>query len=229
VKARIVEDGLSKAGVSPDLVDQVLQLVPRAAAIRSLSNLALIALCAELRAEDGRHLDEGALVELAFHKFPSRFAYRDRPEFPDVGLIRQAISEAVAEGLLTPELSVTDRVRGDVDQWRKAVGLRLDASTAHATGDLKFAARIERSPAFTAFAEHGTLVRTKPDELFRMLRVPPTTDPKPVLDVLSSRLQALQRVDKGLVATYLTEVAKRHNPEVADLLLTSPPTVQRAT
>jgi hypothetical protein len=218
VKARIVEGGLDKAGVSPALVEEVVRLVPDADSIRSLSDAALVALCAGLREEGGRHLDEGALVELAFHKFPSRFSFVPRPEFPDTYRIHRGIEDAGRDGLLSTDLTLTEDGRGRVAEWGEQLRLGLDRSTAHASGDLKFAARIEQSPGYVAFRESGTLVRTKPDELFRMLRVPPTTNPQPVADVLRTRLRALARIDKGEIGTYLLEVARRHNADVAALI-----------
>ena len=218
VKARIVEGGLDRAGVSPDLVAEVARLVPDADSIRSLSDAALVALCVGLREDSGRHLDEGALVELAFHKFPSRFSFVPRPEFPDTYRIRRGIEDAERDGLLSAELTLTADGRQRVAEWGEQLRLGLDRSTAHASGDLKFAARIERSPGYVAYSESGTLVKTKPDELFRMLRVPPTTNPKPVADVLRARLRALARLDKAEVGTYLLEVARRHNTDVAGLI-----------
>lgn len=218
VKARIVEGGLEIAGVSPELVAEVARLVPDAERIRSFSDAALVALCVGLREDDGRQLDEGSLVELAFHKFPSRFSFTPRPEFPDTSRINKGIEEAMSDGLLDPGLALTSGGRQRVAEWGEQLRLGLDRSTAHASGDLKFSARIEASPGYTAFAESGTLVRTKPDELFRMLRVPPTTNPKPVADVLRTRLRALARIDKAEVGTYLLEVARRHNEDVAALV-----------
>jgi hypothetical protein len=216
VKARIVEGSLQKAGVSDDLLDEVRRLIPSPERIKTLTDDALIVLCVGLREESGRHLDEGSLTELAFHKFPSRFAYAERPEFPDVQKVREAVAAAIAEGLLTPEMGLTEAGRARLEEWGRALELRIDASTAHAAGDLKFAARIERSPGYQAYTESGSLVRAKPDELFRMLRVPPTVNPEPVAEVLQRRLRALARVDKGKVGAYLIEVARRHNPEVAE-------------
>jgi hypothetical protein len=218
VKARIVEGGLSQAGVSSELVAEVVRLVPDAERIRTFSDAALVALCVSLREDGGRQLDEGSLVELAFHKFPSRFSFTPRPEFPDTSRIHKGIEEAVSDGLLDRSLVLTGAGRRSVAEWGEQLRLGLDRSTAHASGDLKFAARIEASPGYTAFADSGTLVRTKPDELFRMLRVPPTTNPKPVADVLRTRLLALARIDKGEVGAYLLEVARRHNIDVAALI-----------
>lgn len=218
VKARIVEGGLENAGVSPELVAEVARLVPDADNIRGLSDAALVTLCVELREEGGRHLDEGALVELAFHKFPSRFSFGPRPEFPDTSRIHRGIEDAERADLLNSDLTMTANGRKRIAEWRDQLRLGLDRSTAHASGDLKFAVRIEQSPGYVAYADNGTLVRTKPDELFRMLRVPPTTNPKPVADVLRTRLRALARIDKAEVGTYLLEVARRHNADVAALL-----------
>lgn len=218
VKARILDGGLELAGVSSELVAQVARLVPDADRIRSFNDAALVALCVGLREDGGRNLDEGSLVELAFHKFPSRFSFAPRPEFPDTSRVHTGIQDAVSDGLLDPTLTLTDNGRQRVTEWGEQLLLGLDRSTAHVSGDLKFAARIEASPGYTAFVESGTLVRTKPDELFRMLRVPPTTNPIPVADVLRTRLRALTRIDKAEVGAYLVEVARRHNHDVAALI-----------
>jgi hypothetical protein len=218
VKARIVDGGLQKAGVSNDLLDEVRRLIPSPERINTLTDGALIVLCVGLREESGRHLDEGSLTELAFHKFPSRFAYTERSEFPDVQKVRAAVAAATADGLLSPDMGLTDAGRARLDEWGGALELRIDASTAHAAGDLKFAARIERSAGYQTYADSGSLVRAKPDELFRMLRVPPTANPEPVAEILQRRLRALARVDKGEVGAYLIKVARRHNPEVAELV-----------
>ena len=163
--------------MTPELVAEVARLVPDADSIRSLSDAALVALCVGLREQGGRDLDEGALVELAFHKFPSRFSFGPRPEFPDTTRIHRGIQDAQRDDLLNSDLTLTENGRKRTAEWGDQLRLGLDRSTAHASGDLKFAARIEQSPGYIAFADSGTLVRTKPDELFRMLRVPPTTDP----------------------------------------------------
>jgi hypothetical protein len=218
VKARIVEGGLEQAGVGRDLVEEVARLVPDANRIRNFSDAALVTLCVGLREDGGRQLDEGSLVELAFHKFPSRFSFPPRPEFPDTSRIHSGIQDAIGDGLLDADLALSSNGRRGVAEWSDQLRLGLDRSTAHASGDLKFAARIEASPGYVAYAESQTLVRTKPDELFRMLRVPPTTNPKPVADVLRARLRALARIDKGEVGSYLVEVARRHNSDVAALI-----------
>jgi hypothetical protein len=79
---------------------------------------------------------------------------------------------------------------------------------------LVFAERVEKLSGYQAFAQQGTLVVTKPDELYRALRVPPTVDPGPVASTLVSRLRALRRIDKSDAAIYLIEVARKHNPDV---------------
>jgi len=231
VKARIVDGGLEKAGVSTDLVDEVGRLLPDAESISALGDAALVALCAGLREEGGRQLDEGSIVELAFHKFPSRFSYGPRPEFPDTRRIHAGIEVAQRDGLLREDLSLTPGGRKQVSVWLQDLRIGLDRSTAHESGDLKFAARIARSPGYKAYAASGTLIRTKPDELFRMLRVPPTTDPRPVADVLRTRLRALARIDRSEIGSYLMEVARHHNSEVAALIdengAASPPSTKR--
>jgi hypothetical protein len=218
VKARVMEGGLERAGVSAELVDLVRHLAPDRQAGRTLDPSTLIALCVGLREADSRHLDEGALAELAFHKFPDRFAYEQRPEFPDLERIRAAIRAAIDKQLIDSDYALTPTGRESVDHWQDQLTLKLDASESHKAGDLKFADRIERSPAYQAWAEHGTLAATKPDELFRALRIPPTVDPKPIADALQSRVKTMRRVDKGKLADYLVEVARRHNTDVVALL-----------
>lgn len=218
VKAKVAEGGLDKAGVGTELVEQVRRLVPDREVSRSAPPGVLIALCVSLREADHRHLDEGVLAELAFHKFPDRFAYAQRREFPDLEQIRTALRAAQESKLIDDHYALTDLGRGAVREWQDKLQLRLDASQAHEAGDLRFAGRIERSPAYQTYATNGTLIRTKPDELFRALRVPPTTDPRPVANALTLRVKALRRIDKGQLADYLVEVARQHNEKVAVLL-----------
>jgi len=210
VKARIVEGTTLDRG----LIEEVRRLVPDPELTRPLTDAALITICVGLRIDEDRHVDEGTLVELAFHKFAGRFAYRWRPEFPDVEAIREAISEAKDEGLLDARLALTATGQELVADWQPKLEVRLDASQSHEAGDLVFAARIEKLPGYQAYLDNGTLVLTKADELFRALRVPPTTDPAPVAAALSSRIRALRRVDKSAPAEYLIEVARRHNADV---------------
>jgi hypothetical protein len=223
VKARVAEGGLDKAGIPLTLVGQVRELIPDREATKSLSESVLIALCVGLRENEGRQIDESVLVELAFHKFPERFAYGERPEFPDVGRIRAAIRVAQDEGLIDANYQMTDEGQEVVIQQRQRVELRADVSEGYKTGDLKLADRIEQSSAYRVYAEHGTLIATKPDELFRALRVPPTTNPHPVANALMARMRALRRVDKGQVAEYLLSVAEEHNPDVAELVMAGDP------
>jgi hypothetical protein len=218
VKARVADGGLEKAEVGSELVEQVRGLLPDRDVSRSAPPGILIALCVGLRESGGLHLDEGVLAELAFHKFPDRFAYVQRREFPDLELIRAAIRGAQENALIDERYALTEKGRVAVHEWRDKIQLRLDASQAHEVGDLRFAARIEHSSAYQDYMGSGTLVRTKPDELFRALRVPPTTDPRPVAEALVLRVKALRRIDKGQIAEYLVELARRHNEEVAVLL-----------
>lgn len=218
VKARIAEGGLERAGISPELIAQVRMLRPDDDAIRELSDGSLVAVCVGLRESESRHIDEGVLVELAFHKFPSRFAYIERNEFPDTERIRAALVDARRSGLVTDDFGLTKKGHDAVAAWQDTLEMRLDPSQAHHAGDLRFAARIEKSHGFQAYIENETLVPTKPDELFRALRVPPTTDPTPVASALTSRVTAMRRIDKGEVAEYLLRVAARHNRDVVDIL-----------
>ena len=210
VRARIAE----AVEIDAELVAEVRRLLPPRELIASLNDATLIALCVGLRVDDGRHVDEGALVELAFHKFPSRFAYKMRPEFPDVEVIRGGIAAARGDGLLDDALGLTDAGKDLVATWQSKLSVRLDPSHSHAAGGLVFAERIEKLPGYKGFAEQGTLVLSKPDELFRALRLPPMVDPDPVATALVSRIRALRRVDRTGPADYLIEVARKHNPEV---------------
>lgn len=218
VKARIADGALERAGIDRSLISEVRRLSPDPDSVATLSDGALIALCIGLREDENRHVDEGSIVELAFHKFPTRFAYTERREFPDTGRVRQALDAARRDGLLGVGFALTAKGRETLNDWRGRLDVRLDASQAHQAGDLRFAARVERSSGFQAFFQSGTLVLTKPDELFRALRVPPTTDPEPVATALASRVAAMRRIDKGDVAEYLLKVAQRHNGEVAALV-----------
>ena len=217
VKARIVDGGLDRGGVTDALVQEVRGLMPSREDTASLSDGALIAICASLRADVGRHIDEPALVELAFHKFPARFAYQARPEFPDTERVRNAIGVAIDEGLLTRALELTRRGERIAGEWQQHASMRIDQSSAHAVGELKLAARVEQSNGFRGFADSGTLALTKADELHRMLRIPPSNDPRPLAKALVARARGLRRIDKGGLAEYLEALAQRHNPEVATL------------
>ncbi len=210
VKTRIAEGVM----VDRDLVDEVRRLLPPRDLTESLADAALITLCVALRVDDGRHVDEGALVELAFHKFAGRFAYELRPEFPDIEAIRAGIVTAQHEGLIDERLALTPAGRELVAEWQLKLEVRLDASQSHAAGDLVFAERIEKLPGYQAFAQQGTLVITKPDELYRALRLPPTVDPNPVAIALVSRIRALRRIDRDSAAGYLIEIARKYNPDV---------------
>ena len=216
VKARIAQGGLELAGVTPEAVKEVAKLAPPSASYARLRPAMLIALCAGFRT--GRQTDEGALVELAFHRFPAVFAYRERPEFPDTGRIREAIKEAQRDGLIDRHHELTEAGRAEVDRHGEFADVRADASESYKTGALRAAARIEESLGYQAFRANGTLVATKGDELFRLLRVPPTTDPRPLVSALEARAQELRRVDRGELVDYLIAVARRHNPDVLPLL-----------
>jgi hypothetical protein len=218
VKARIAADGLERAGIGPELVEGVRQLLPDNERTKGLSDAAAIATCVRIREQIGRDVDEGALVEVAFHRFPGRFAYEQRREFPDLARIRTAIGEAQGEGYMDEGLRLTDAGRSAVAEGIEDGELRADASQAPAVGELRLAARIEGGEAYAAYAENGTLVKTKPDELYRALRIPPTTDPRPVAQALRARIRALRRIDKGEVVDYLLAIAARHNEDALDLL-----------
>ena len=210
VRAQIPEG----VAIDDQLLDEVRRLLPPREVLTAMSDAQLIALCVGLRVDDGRHVDEGALVELAFHKFADRFAYALRPEFPDIECIRQGIRAAQAEGLLDGHLRLSERGAALVAQHKGRLDVRLDSSQGKAAGDLRVAERIEKMPAYVSYAEHGTLVRSKPDELFRALRVPPTVDPDPVVKALAARVRALRRIDRSGPADFLIAVAAKHNEDV---------------
>jgi hypothetical protein len=218
VKARIAEGGLEAAELDRAVVERIAQLLPNSSSSGSPSDATAIVICVGLREKGGRELDEGVLVELAFHRFPDHFAYAERPEFPDLERIRSAVAKARGEGLLGPGLELTERGREVADDGVPRGEIGIESSHAPARGELRIAARIEKSSAYRDYAENGTLAGTKPDELYRALRVPPTTDPKPVADALRSRVRGLRRIDKGEVAGYLLAVAARHNPEALEQL-----------
>lgn len=216
VKAKIAEGGLERARLTEDAIAEVSKLAPSPASYERLEPASLIALCLGLRG--GRQTDEGALVEMAFHRFPAVFAYRERPEFPDVGKIREATARAQKAGLVGPQLELTSSGQTEVDTHGELAHVRGDSSDSYKTGAFKSAARIEESVGYRAYRENGTLLATKGDELFRLLRVPPTPDPRPLVLALEARAQELRRIDKGELVDYLLEVARRHNPEMVPLL-----------
>lgn len=213
VKARIAEGGLTAASISPEAIDAVRELRLDPAAAASLTDAKAIAICIGLRERAGRAVDEGALVEFAFHRFPDRFAYVERPEFPDVERIRSGVAAAQKEGLLGDELKLSERGREVLES--SSIGeSRMNVSQAPAVGELRFAGRIEKSGAYVNYHQSGTLATSKPDELYRALRIPPSADPQPIADALRTRLRGLRRIDKAEVADFLLAVAERHNPDV---------------
>jgi hypothetical protein len=211
VKARIVEGGLEAAELDAAIVAEVARLLPDRSQSGALSDASAIAICVALREKSGRELDEGALVELAFHRFPDHFAYTERPEFPDLERIRTAVAAAREAGLLGKGLDLTEAGREIADDGVPRGDIDVKSSNSPTLGLLRIAARIEESEGYLHYTANGTLVKTKPDELYRALRVPPTTDPKPVADALRTRVRGLRRIDKGEVASYLLAVAARHN------------------
>jgi hypothetical protein len=213
VKARIAEGGLGAAKLDRAVVERVARLLPAGGGSDSLDDSKAIVICIAIREKAGRDIDEGALVELAFHRFPDHFAYSERPEFPDLERVRKAVAAARQEGLLADGFELTEqgRAAADGDAPRGEVG--VESSATPARGELRIAARIEKSDGYRNYAANGTLARTKPDELYRALRVPPTSDPKPTADALRTRVRGLRRIDKGEVATYLLTVAAHHNPD----------------
>lgn len=229
VKARIREGALEKAGLGEDTIDHVRRLVPSPDTYRAIDDATLIALCIRLRRSDQRHVDEGALVETAFHKFPAAFAYVERPEFPDTARIKGGLAEATMRGFVSTGFELTDRGRAETEKHQSLIELRLDASESHTTGAFKLAERIAAMPGFERYQTNGTLADTKADELFRALRVAPTTDPRPVAQALESRARDLRRIDKNEIAEYLYKVAERYNPEAVALLADDDARVTAAT
>lgn len=218
VKARIKDGGLELAGVRPEDVALVRQLAPQPDSYASLDPALLVVICIGARHDENRSTDEGALVEATFHKFPAVFAYRPRPEFPDVETIKSAVGSAKARGLIADDYELTESGMGEYERYREALEVRVDASESYKTGALKLAGRIEVSAPFQQYRQTGTLTLTKGDELYRALRLPPTADPRPVAAALVARAQELRRVDKGELVEYLLRVAELHNPEVLELV-----------
>jgi hypothetical protein len=218
VKARIRDGALEKAGLTTEAIERVRRLVPPPDTYRAVDDATLITLCIRLRREEQRHVDEGALVETAFHKFPAAFSYGERPEFPDTARIKDGLAQAIRRGLVTKALDLTDDGHDEIERHENLIELRLDASESHKTGAFKLAERIAAMPGYEQYQATKTLSATKADELFRALRVAPTTDPRPVAQALVARSRDLRRIDKGEIAEYLYKVAERHNPEVTALL-----------
>jgi hypothetical protein len=213
VKAQIVEGGLAKAGLSAADVDRVRRLLPSPDSYRAVPDSVLLAVSIKARRDENRHVDEGALVETAFHKFPAAFAYPERPEFPDIARIKQSIASAIDSGLITRDLELTPAGRAEVEKHGNLIDLRIDASESHKTGAFKLAERIAGTDGFAHYRSTGTVTATKADELFRVLRVAPTTDPRPMAQALIARSRDLRRIDRGDLADYLFRVAEQHNPE----------------
>jgi len=217
VKAMIAEGGLAAAGVEAETVAAVASLLPDRGS-EEMADPHAIAICIGVRAQSGQRLDEGGLVELAFHRFPDHFAYSERPEFPDLERIRKAIQAARAEDLIDQGFALTGKGRAVADDGVARGDINLSSSNAPTPGELRAADRIEKAEAYQAYSRNGTLVKAKPDELYRALRVPPTADPKPVADALRSRLRGLRRINKSEVADYLIAVAAKHNPDALELV-----------
>lgn len=213
VKAQIVQGGLANAGLSEADIERVRRLLPSPDSYRAVPDAVLLAVSIKARRDENRHVDEGALVETAFHKFPAAFAYRERPEFPDTARIKEAVAAAISNGLVTRDLALTSAGLAEVEKHGNLIDLRIDASESHKTGAFKLAERIASTSGFEHFRANGTLTATKADELFRVLRVAPTTDPRPVAQALIARSRDLRRIDRGDLADYLFRVAEHHNPE----------------
>lgn len=218
VKARIRDGGLEKAGITADHIEAVRGLAPAPETYRGVPRFALVAVCIAAREAESRVTDEGALVETAFHKFPAVFAYRQRPEFPDVEAVRAAVAEARARDLLGDGFALTDAGRREAEDHRSRLDIRIDASESYKTGAFRVAQRIESSPAYDVYRDEGSLAATKGDELFRALRLPATTDTRRIAAALQARAKELRRIDRGDLVEYLLKVAKQHNPEVLPLV-----------
>lgn len=213
VKASVAPGALEKARITTELLNEVRALRIPEEQYASTDPVTLMVTCIHLRQEADRHLDEGALIETAFHRFPAAFAYPERPEWPDIQRCREAIGAARERGLINSSFALTERGRALVGSQEQQVGARLDPSaTFAAPGTLRFADRVEKSDGYVGWTQDRSLARTKRDELFRILRVPPTTDAVPIADALSARRRDLFRVDKGALAEYLLRVAEKWNP-----------------
>lgn len=217
VKARIAEGGLAAASVEANVVEAVAQLLPNQGS-GAVTDSHAIAICIGVREQSGQQLDEGGLVELAFHRFPDHFAYSERPEFPDLERIRSAVAAGRNEGLINSALALTEKGRAVADDGVPRGDISVASSHAPTPGELRAADRIERADAYRAYVDNGTLVKVKPDELYRALRVPPTADPKPIAEALRSRVRGLRRINKGEVANYLIAVADKHNRDALELI-----------
>jgi len=217
VKAQIPEGGLARAGLSESDVERIRRLLPSPDSYRAVPPPVLLAISIKARRDENRSVDEGALVETAFHKFPAVFSYPERPEFPDIARIKEAIAGAIAAGFVSSGLELTPFGVAELEKHGDLINLRLDASESRPTGTLKLAERIAATAGFERYRASGTLSATKADELFRVLRVAPTTDARPVAQALLARSRDLRRIDRGDLADYLFRVAEQHNPEAKAL------------
>ena len=214
VRARLREGALERARVSEGVLNDIGTRMPSSE--NDADPVDVLLACIQARLHAGMHVDEAVLVEMAFHRYPGVFAYRFRPELPDVGIVRDALEEARNSGLVSSKLELTDAGRARLGQ--DSTPLQLDTSAAFRAGVNKVADRIESSPAYVSWKENGTLALAKADELFRMLRIPPTTDPSPVVTTLRRRRAELLRVDRGSSAEYLLRLAELFHPDVYDSL-----------
>lgn len=218
VRAMLTPGALEKAGVGAEVLRSVQRLAIPREDYTERDPATLVVTCAALRSRADRQVDEGWLTETAFHTFPAVFAYSERPEWPDVERVRAAIRQARAAGLLDAGLQVTEAGHRLVGDPTYSLDAKLDPSSSFRAGTVRFAARIEDTEGYRCWIEHRTLALTKPDELYRMLRVPPTTDPQPLVDALTVRLRDLRRVDKANVADYLMKLAETYNQDVFTIL-----------
>lgn len=214
VKARISRGGLSLGGLTQADIRYVGALIAEPGRYVQFDAAVLIAVALNIRETDGRATDEGLLVETAFHKFPAVFAYGQRPEFPDTQVIRSGLQEARSRGLVDG-FELTRAGRDAAATYQTGSTLRIDTSTSHAAGAFRLAQRIEDMSAYETYASTGSLVASKGDELFRALRLPPTSDTQRIATVLLGFARELTRIDKGEVVSYLFALAERHNPDVA--------------
>lgn len=217
VRTRIRQGALARVQITRERLDLVRSLVPPPDSYRDIDPALLVAICLAARQDDGRTTDEGLLVETAFHKFPDVFAYRHRPEFPDVGAIRSALNAASARGL-SEGYALTPRGRLELEEYQGLATLRIDSSTSYKTGAFRLADRLGSSPAYLVYRDTGSLSATKGDELFRALRLPPTTDVHKIATALVNYARELRRIDRGELVEYLFRVAARHNSAVLPLI-----------
>ncbi len=229
VKARIKTGALVRAGVAASQIEEVRRLAMPPESYRAVDPAILVSICLGARQAEGRITDEGSLLEAAFHMFPAAFAYKYRSEFPDPEAVRAGLARARAHGLVGEDLTLTDLGRREIGRLSVALTVRTDPSTSHSTGAFRVAERIRSTPGYAAFERSGSVAATKGDELFRALRVPPTTDSARIAASLLAHSRELRRIDQGKVVEYLLNLAALHNPDVLPLISAEEPLAARVS